>query len=110
MTGPAGLARCVVAVDTGAVRTSISPFLLEAVGYELITSPRTTAVVSATGLTRAPVFDSVQVMALGERRDLDVMALQLPQGLNFQGLLGLDFFRGTALIIDFANGFIELNR
>jgi hypothetical protein len=50
-------------------------------------------------------------VALGEERDgVFVLAHDFPPGTPVDGLLGLDFFRGAALTIDFVDGFIELKR
>lgn len=64
-----------------------------------------------TGVTRAPLIRVPALTALGRARtDVLVAAHDLPLGAESDGLLGLDFFRGFVLTLDFARGRITLAR
>lgn len=45
-----------------------------------------------------------------QRENFTVMSHELPATFEDEGLLGLDFFRGLVLTLDFANGTIDLAR
>jgi hypothetical protein len=49
------------------------------------------------------------VEALGRvLEDFPLICHTLPSSTNVDGLLGLDFFRGTSLHIDFKTGFVSV--
>ena len=51
------------------------------------------------------------LLVLGQARtDYAVAAHELPPVVTYDGLLGLDFFRGLVLKLDFARGLISLFR
>lgn len=109
VTGPAGTVPVLLALDTGATATQISATILTALGYDPPRSARRRRVRTATGTAVAPVVDLRHLLALGRgRADLAVTALDLPPATTYDGLLGLDFFRGLVLNLDFAGGVITL--
>jgi len=60
---------------------------------------------SATGGAAAPFVAVPHLLALGQvRANFDVLAHDLPPTVTHDGLLGLDFFRGLVLKLDFARG------
>lgn len=96
-------------VDTGAERTVLSASFLRAIGVDLSRTDGTTRLRTATGTARAPLVRVPAVSALGRvRTDLLVAAHDFPLGIETDGLLGLDFFRGLVLRVDFARGRIAL--
>jgi len=93
------------AVDTAATQTSIRPELLRALGYQLTHPVGRKRIRSATGTALAPLFRVASVAALGQVRSDFLIATQtLPVTVEADGLLGLDFFRGLVLTLDFARG------
>jgi hypothetical protein len=51
----------------------------------------------------------LRIESLGQSRtNFPVLTHPLPPAAPVDGLLGLDFFRGTELVIDFRNGQIDV--
>jgi hypothetical protein len=66
-------------------------------------------VTTATGIQSAPQLVVADFKALGQQRSqFPVLGLTLPTAVTADGLLGLDFFRGTVLNIDFQQGLLTL--
>jgi hypothetical protein len=110
VTGPGGVARLRLLVDTGANRTLISPGSIAAAGYDPAQplSSITVKTASSAGVTGG-VFRVVRLSALGVgRADFPLLCYSLPSNVNFDGLLGLDFFAGRILTFDFVNNTLEL--
>lgn len=88
----------------------INRTILRAIGYDLSESTAQAAVASVSG---NHILDQVvlcQIQALGSQRvDLTVLCHDLPLQIPVDGLLGLDFFRGTRLTVDFRSGLIALD-
>jgi hypothetical protein len=98
-----------LAIDTRATQTCIRPVFLRQLGFDLSRPAGRTRFYSATGTAPAPVFRVPAVVALSQTRTgLLVAAHDLPLGSAADGLLGLDFFRGLVLKLDFARGLASL--
>ncbi len=66
---------------------------------------------TATGTARVPLVRVSAISALGRlRTDFPVAALDFPVGVETDGLLGLDFFRGFVLTLDFVRSRMNLSR
>lgn len=105
--GPGGIRTGYLAVDTGTIYTMVRPAFLAAVGADEsadIVTLATVGGVTSASRVRLPFLRSLGV----ERSDLAVVARDLPRGLRIDGLLGLDFLRGSRLTIDFRRGEIDL--
>ena len=110
LRGPVGYATAPLALDTGATRTMISRDLVVRLGYDLFSVTEFSRVITASGREEAPVINIQTVQALEqEHRDLPILCHNLPSGTPVAGLLGLDFFRGQRLTIDFREGLITLD-
>jgi hypothetical protein len=110
VVGPVRTVRVTLALDTGASGTSIRPRFLIAAGYNPAASTRRGRLRSATGGGDAPFVRVSAVACLGRvRTDLPVLAHDPPPAVIADGLLGLDFFRGLVLTMDFARGRISLD-
>jgi hypothetical protein len=97
------------AVDTAATRTILRPDLLRHLGCDFFRPLGFVGMTSATGTARAPIVAARTVTSLGRTRtDFGIVAHDLPNDFDGHGLLGLDFFRGLVLTIDFANGLVGL--
>jgi hypothetical protein len=92
--GPAGSAVLRLALDTGATSTMANVGLLDRV-----------QVTTGSGVEFVPRVTLDKVMALGqERAGFPVLGHTLPPSSGVDGLLGLDFFRGQRLALDFRLG------
>jgi hypothetical protein len=110
VVGPRESHRLRCAVDTGSTQTVLPATVLRLIGYDLSRPVRRTRIRAATGVARAPVIRVSAVAALDRvRTDLEVAAHDLPLGTTADGLLGLDFFRGLVLTLDFARGRVGLS-
>jgi predicted aspartyl protease len=109
LEGPAGSFGLQLVLDTGATRTLIQAALLVRAGYDPSAAPVPRQATTASGVHLLPLVPVSRLTALGQdRAGFDVFAHTLPPTAAFDGLLGLDFFRGQALTIDFRNGQITL--
>ncbi|MCG3162239.1 MAG: hypothetical protein JMDDDDMK_03479 [Acidobacteria bacterium] len=109
ISGPSGVAFMTLALDTGATRTLISPEILIEVGYDLSQAAHHSQMTTGSQVERVPLLTLDKLAALGqERLSLMVACHSLPPSAGIDGLLGLDFFRGLNLNIDFCNGTITL--
>jgi predicted aspartyl protease len=109
VSGPAGKVGATLILDTGATSTSLNQNVVRSVGYD--PDAATDFVQMATGTTghTAPRLMINWLSALGRHAiGLRVLAHDLPMQAAADGLLGLDFFRGLALTIDFRAGQITL--
>jgi hypothetical protein len=83
--------------------------LLQA-GYDPSQAQTHVRATTASGVLLLPQLPVIRFKALGqERTNFLVLAHTLPRGALFDGLLGLDFFRGQMLTIDFRQGQILLS-
>jgi predicted aspartyl protease len=106
--GPAGKVGCTLAVDTGADSTVISDAILIMAGIDPALAKQRIQVTTAGGLVFAPRLPIPKLTALGQDRTaFPVIAHTLPPSSTVEGLLGLDFYRGQTLKIDFRTGLID---
>ena len=113
VSGPEGLTDVVLdlvlALDTGASSTLLSWTLLRRLGYTASTNSESVEVTTGSGIERALEITVSHLAALEqERANFVVIAHDLPASAGIDGVLGLDFFRGQYLNIDFRNGLITL--
>jgi predicted aspartyl protease len=98
-----------MALDTGATGTLVNPGPLVALGYDPALCTERVQVTTGSGVEFAPRLIVSSVKAFGRTcRNLAVLGHTLPPSAVVDGLLGLDFFRGTRLEIDFRDGFVRL--
>jgi predicted aspartyl protease len=103
--GPAGSAVLRLALDTGATSTMANVGLLVALGYDPALAPDRVQVTTGSGVEFVPRITLDQIMALGQKRaSFPVLGHTLPPSAGVDGLLGLDFFRGQRLVLDFRVG------
>jgi predicted aspartyl protease len=110
LLGPTGSMVARLALDTGATGTTINIDSLEQIGYDPTRIGRPVQARTASGVVQTHQLPVHSVSALGQTRtNFTVAACTLPPGVSVDGLLGLDFFRGHILNIDFTKGEITLN-
>ena len=109
IVGPSGSAVLRLALDIGATNTVVNVGMLTAIGYDPALAPDRFQVTTASGIEFVPRIIVNKMTALGqEKRNFPVLCHTLPSSAGIDGLLGLDFFRGLKLIVDFRNGQIIL--
>lgn len=106
--GPLGERSLLLAIDTGSTYCVVSTRAADALGLaEDDGAP--VPIVTASGRIAALRRRTDRFAACGLlREDFTLAVLDLPDGLPFDGLLGLDFFTGKRLCLDFALGELEL--
>jgi hypothetical protein len=106
---PLGSIILTLALDTGATGTMIDVAPLTAVGYDPSLTPERFQVTTGSGVEFAPRVAVTQITTIGqERRHFPVLVHTLPPSTSVDSLLGLDFFRGQAVHIDFRQGTISI--
>ena len=108
--GPTGSAVLSLALDTGATFTLVNQGRLMQLGYDPAVAPARFQVSTASGVEFVPRLTVTKIAALGqEQNGFPVLCHTLPASVRVDGLLGLDFFRGQSLSIDFRAGQIVLS-
>ena len=109
ISGPNGSVQLRLALDTGATSTLIRPVHLEALGFDPGLAQERVQVTTGSGVEFAVRLPVSSISALGRnRRNFPVLGHTLPPSATVDGLLGLDFFRGSRLEIDFRKGFVRV--
>jgi predicted aspartyl protease len=109
VNGPAGHIFAQLALDTGATASLIQTATLVSIGYDPAAASDRVLVTTGSGVEYVPRLPLDRVEALGQvRAGFPVVAHTLPPSAGVDGLLGLDFFRGQQLMIDFRRGEITL--
>jgi hypothetical protein len=88
----------------------IDPAILVGVGYDPDAAPDRVQVTMGGGVASVPRVVLNRLTALGQHRiGFSVVSHLLPADSDVDGLLGLDFFRGFILTLDFRGGLISLS-
>ena len=107
--GPAGSIVLRLALDTGATGTVVNIGMLVTIGYDPALARDRIQITTGSGVEFVPRVTLDKMTALGqERTDFQVMGHTLPPSAGIDGLLGLDFFRGQSLTVDFRTGEVTL--
>ena len=107
--GPVGDMIVRLDLDTGATSTLINSEILVLLGYDPATSPDRIQVTTGSGVEFCPRVTVQRLEALGKSvNDFPILSHTLPPTSQVDGLLGLDFFRGFQISIDFRNGTITI--
>jgi len=105
LVGPDGIGVLQFALDTGATASVVNVEMLLAIGYDPMVASDRVQVTTGSGVEFAPRVELQRLTALGhERLGFPVLGHTLPPSAGVDGLLGLDFFRGLVLTLDFAAG------
>lgn len=109
LSGPAGTGSASFSLDTGATRSLVSRDIVVGLGYDLSKATNFSHFITGSGVETAPRINIDRIEALGqERRFFPIVCHTLPSGSPIDGLLGLDFFRGQKLTVDFRAGLVTL--
>lgn len=100
-------------LDTGATNTTIDSNALHLLGYDLKDSIGTVEIETANGVIETGLFEIDYFASLGlikERFEIQVYDF-LAHGIfsDYDGLLGLDFFKGTKFCVDLVNNSITFS-
>lgn len=99
-----------LALDTGANFSVLTPAVFENMGQNVPPALENYILATASGLVEAVLVEVESLSALGiSRSDFRVAVHSLPDVLDLDGVLGLDFLRHQRLVLDFRSGEIELN-
>jgi predicted aspartyl protease len=110
LSGPAGELLVRLALDTGATGSLLNEDLIVLLGYDPSAAPSRVQITTGSGVETVPRLAIEKVEALGsERRQFPVVCHTLPPSASVDGLLGLDFFRGQRLVIDFRSGILDVD-
>ena len=105
LSGPLGQADLRLILDTGATTSLIRSPILIAVGYDPDASPDRVQVAMGGGIQLISRVVLNRLSALGQHRlGFPVLSPSILPAAGIDGLLGLDFLRGTILTIDFRAG------
>ena len=109
LVGPSGSSILRLALDTGATSTLLNAGMLLAVGYDPGSATDRVQITTGSGVEYVPRVKVDTLTALGQRHcDFSVVSHTLPPSAGVDGLLGLDFLRGTVLEIDFRAGKLSI--
>lgn len=98
-----------LALDTGATGTLVNSEIIVLLGYDLAASSDRIHVTTGSGVEFCPRVVIRRIEALGRCvENFPVLCHTLPPSSQVDGLLGLDFFRGSRLNIDFKSGIITV--
>jgi hypothetical protein len=110
VVGPRNSHGCRLTLDTGSGLTVVPATLLRRLGCDLSRPVDHARLRGVAGIARAPLVRVPALSALDRvRTEFVVAAHDLPLGTDTDGVLGLDFFRGFNLNIDFIRGRITLS-
>lgn len=99
-----------LALDTGATLSVLNWELVVFLGYDPGILPARIQIVTASSVEFVPQIAIEQIETLGkERRNFPVLCHSLPPSATVDGLLGLDFFRGERLVLDFRAGTVTVD-
>ena len=108
--GPTASAVLRLALDTGATSTMVNTAMLVAIGYDPALAAHRVQVTTGSAIEFVPRVTLIRIAALGQERSATpVLAHTLPPSASVDRLLGLDFFRGQRLCVDFRAGLVELD-
>lgn len=111
LTGPWGSHEFIFALDTAASRTCVSEIALRRIGIRTEHFPKHNVVHGVNSDSRFGTVDLDLVKALGvSEKQFNVAFTDLNPSSKIHGLLGLDFFRGRILTVDFPRGTVALRR
>jgi predicted aspartyl protease len=109
LTGPSGPVECLLAVDTAATDTHISPYVLQLAGYDPAALFDPVTLLTVGGRLTTDRIRVARLRCLGQTAtDFRVICHTVTATTRIDGLLGLDFLRGRVLTLDFVRGRIAL--
>ena len=97
-------------LDTGATSSFVSWDVAVKLGYDPAAVPDRVRITTVSGIEYAPRITVARVSAIGVERTLfPVLCHTPPPTTTVDGVLGLDFFSGLRLTIDFRAGLLSVD-
>lgn len=107
--GPTGSGFLRLALDTGATGTVLNATVLVGLGYNPALAAKRIQITTGSGVEFVPRLPVDRIDALGHTRStFPILCHTLPPSASVDGLLGLNFFRGRTLGLDFRTGQVTL--
>jgi hypothetical protein len=109
LSGPGGDTIVWLALDTGATGSVVSWDVVVLLRYDPAIASERVQMTTGSGVAFAPrvVIEKVEALER-ERRNFPVLCHTLPPSATVDGVLGLDFFRGQRLVVDFRTGLVTV--
>jgi predicted aspartyl protease len=110
LSGPSGHGETFdFVLDTGTSRTIIDVGAADRIGFGTGAAIGRSRVSSALGVELGYMVRTPRIAALGwERTEFEIACHHLGANADVHGVLGIDFFAGLRLVIDFAASTVEL--
>ena len=109
VTGPRRSITIKLLLDTGATKTTIKRSVIINLGLDPERDGYPVKLITGSQTESVQVVTLTRLFALGQNRvGFPVVAHSLPPEANIDGLLGLDFFQGHILTLDFQVGSVTL--
>lgn len=107
--GPIGDIIVRLALDIGATGSMVNWDILVFLGYDPAIVPERIQMTTGSGVEFVPRITVHKIQALGQdRHDFPVLCHTLPPSATVDGVLGLDFFRGKRVVLDFRTGAVTV--
>ncbi len=103
--GPNGDTLVRLALDTGATGSVLNWDVVVLLGYDPATVPERVQMTTGSGVEFVPriVIEKIEAIRQ-ERRNFPILCHTMAPSTTVDGVLGLDFFRGYRLVLDFRMG------
>ena len=109
ISGPDGTGDVNLAFDTGAAITVLSSRMVRQLGYDLVSSPESMLLTTASGIVRAPIITLMTLNSMGVlRTDFPVAVHSLPASANVDRLLGTDSLTDLIVDLNFKKKWIDI--
>ena len=107
--GPDAVREIDLIMDTGARFTSLSWDTLKDIGYDPAVIDTRVKIITANGIIEAPLV-KIKKLCVGDLcvENTEVIALTVPQLVEVEGLLGLNYFSHFTTVIDYKKGVLEI--
>lgn len=100
-----------LALDTGATGSVVNWDIAVLLGYDPAATRERVRVTTGSSVEFAPQIVVQRVEALGrERTDFPIICHTIPPSAAVDGVLGLDFFQGTRLVLDFRKSLVTVEQ
>lgn len=107
--GPSGDTVIRLALDTGATGSMVNWDLVVLLGYDPAATPNRIQMTTGSGVEFVPVVSIQKIQAMNlVQNAFPILCHTLPPSATVDGVLGLDFFRGTKLSIDLRQGRVQV--
>lgn len=110
ITGPKGLVKVDLILDTGAAFTAISWSVLKVIGYDPAAVPNRQEIITANGVIEVPKLRVENITVRdAEVQEVEVICHDIPEFVGIRGLLGLSFLKNFKTVIDYRQGYFEIS-